>query len=304
MNFAIIGVGGYIAPRHLEAIKSVGGQLVAAMDINDSVGVLDRYFDEVPFFTKFELFECYLEELKTQGIRIDYLSVCSPNDMHLSHILFGLRQGANIICEKPLVLNIKDVDLLIKAERIYLKKVFTILQLRVHSKLIELKHKIDIEIAEGKKFKVSLQYVTTRGPWYFTSWKGDTNRSGGIASNIGIHFFDLLCWLYGETIKIELLEFEKDRQVGRLYFNNAEVNWSLSVNKIDLPQSFVQSEKKTFRSIKINEVEVEFSEGFTELHSLLYKNIVAGNGNGILDSKPAICIVEEIRRLSLGGSIY
>ena len=293
-NFVLIGVGGYIAPRHLKAIKDTGNNLIAALDKNDSVGILDSYFPNADFFTEFERFDRHLEKLKRKGIAIDYLTVCSPNYLHDAHIRFGLRIGANVICEKPLVLNPWNVDGLMEIEKETGKKIYTILQLRLHPAIIALKEKIKKSPA-NKKFDVDLRYITSRGHWYHISWKGDVQKSGGIATNIGIHFFDMLIWIFGDVVANEVKEHTNDTASGVLKLEKANVNWYLSINDATLPDEIRQSGKRTFRSLIIDGDEFEFSEGFTELHTRSYQEILKGNGFPIQETKKSIELAHEIR---------
>lgn len=293
MNFAIIGVGGYIAPRHLEAIKDLGHNLVAAYDQNDSVGIMDRYFPDCQFFTDFERFEAYVDSLKGTSQQVDYVSICTPNHLHAPHIKFALSHGANAICEKPLVLFEKHIDELIEYERKYGKKVFTVLQLRVHDAILSLKSKVD---ASGKSsHKVDLTYMTSRGQWYHESWKGDVRKSGGLSSNIGVHFFDMLTWIFGEPLEITMAEKNALAEKGFVKLAKADVQWELTIDKSRLPKHAIESGKTTFRSIKIDGEEFEFSEGFTELHKRVYSDIFAGKGYGLQDARAAVRIVEKIR---------
>lgn len=292
-NFALIGVGGYIAPRHLDAIKATGSRLVAAFDTKDSVGILDRYFPECQFFTDFERFESYVESLKGSPEQLDYVSICSPNYLHSSHIKFALRHGANAICEKPLVLEEKELDELVNYEQKYNRKVYTILQLRVHDAILALKSKVD---KENKSFhNIDLTYLTSRGNWYFESWKGDERKSGGLSTNIGVHFFDMLTWIFGTMKKVEIVEKTPSMEKGYVELERAKVNWILSVDKNLLPKEAAASGKTTFRSIKIDGEEFEFSEGFTELHNRVYEGILAGKGYGLEAARVAIRIVENLR---------
>lgn len=292
-NFAIIGVGGYIAPRHLEAIKNTGNTLVAAFDVNDSVGILDRHFPDCQFFTDFERFESFVENLKGTTSSIDFVSICSPNYLHSSHIKFALRQGAHAICEKPLVLFETEIDELKKYEEKYQKNVYTVLQLRVHDAILALKKKID---SEGKSnHEIDLTYLTSRGNWYFESWKGEEKKSGGLSTNIGVHFFDMLTWIFGNLKSVELLEKTASLEKGRVILERATVNWMLSVDKKLLPPEASKTGKTTFRSIKIDGSEFEFSEGFTELHNRVYQDILSGKGYGLESARTAIRIVENLR---------
>lgn len=294
-NFGITGVAGYIAPRHLQAIKDTGNVLSAAMDPHDSVGILDRYFPNASFFSEFERFDRHLEKLRrtsSEG-RIDYLTVCSPNHLHDAHIRLALRLGANAICEKPLVLNPWNLDALQELENDSEGKVFTILQLRVHPSLIELKNKLQLE--KPKVHEVDLTYITSRGPWYKFSWKGDNHKSGGIATNIGIHFFDLLMWYFGRMSKVEVHYSSEDKMSGYIELERANVKWFLSTDRNDLPTEVIENGKTTFRSIKVDDKEVEFTEGFTDLHTKVYSETLDGKGFGIEISRPSVELVFKIR---------
>lgn len=298
-NFAITGVAGYIAPKHLQAIKETGNNLVAALDPHDSVGILDQYFPNASFFVEFERFERHLDLLrrKSDSERVHYLSICSPNFLHDSHIRLALRIGADAICEKPIVLNPWNLDALEQIEIETGKKVYTILQLRVHPTIIELKNKIDEELKKNPnaKFSIVLDYITSRGLWYDFSWKGVMEKSGGVATNIGIHFFDMLIWIFGNPVHSTVTESQKRSMQGELELKHANVKWHLSINYEDLPDEIKKINKRTYRSIKINEVELEFTEGFTNLHTVVYKNILNGNGFGISDARPSIELVHKIR---------
>lgn len=295
-NFALIGAGGYIAPRHMEAIKALGHNLVAAVDSKDSVGILDRYFPDARFFTDFERFESYLERQATvSGPKVDFVSICSPNYLHASHIKAAFRLGANAICEKPLVLTTDEITDLAAAEKRYDRKVFTVLQLRLHDAIIGLKQKVDA--AAKPMHEIDLQYFTSRGHWYHESWKGDVAKSGGLSSNIGVHFFDMLTWIFGAPTDAGLTEKSQTTEAGVLNLERAKVKWLLSVDRERLPASAKQSGKTTFRSLKIDGDEFEFSEGFTELHNRVYRDILAGNGYGLDAARSAIEIVEKLRRL-------
>lgn len=293
-NFALIGAGGYIAPRHMKAIKDTGNKLIAALDRHDSVGILDSYFPEANFFTEFERFDRHLEKLKRQHIKTDYVSICSPNYLHDAHIRFGLRIGANAICEKPLVLNPWNIDALEEIEVETGKKVFTILQLRLHPAIIKLKEKISAA-APNEKFVVDLTYITSRGSWYHTSWKGDIQKSGGIATNIGVHFFDMLMWIFGDVKQNIVEQHSTDTAKGTLELERATVNWMLSINEAMLPADVRAAGKRTYRLLSINEEAFEFSDGFTELHTASYTNILAGNGFPLEESRKAIQLVHDIR---------
>jgi UDP-N-acetyl-2-amino-2-deoxyglucuronate dehydrogenase len=292
-NFALIGAAGFIAPRHLKAIKETGNKLVAALDKFDQVGIMDSFFPNADFFTEFERFDRHIDKLKRQGDKIDYISVCTPNYLHDSHIRFALKQGADVICEKPLVLNPWNIASLKELEKESGKKVYNILQLRLHPAIIELKQKI--QSGPPKIYDVDLTYITSRGHWYYTSWKGDKTKSGGIATNIGIHFYDMLTWIFG-SVKSNIVHVHThDRAAGLLELENAKVRWFLSINDDTLPQEVRASGKRTFRSITIEGQEVEFSEGFTDLHTRSYQEILAGRGFGIDETRTSIEIVHQIR---------
>ncbi|MGH2647656.1 MAG: Gfo/Idh/MocA family protein [Ginsengibacter sp.] len=294
-NFALIGAGGYIAPRHMKAIKDTGNNLIAALDKNDSVGILDSYFPDADFFTEFERFDRHLEKLKRQGKKIDFVSVCSPNYLHDAHIRFGLRIGADVICEKPVVLNPWNIDALEEIERETGHHVFTILQLRLHPAIIALKEKIDAAPA-GKKHIVDLQYVTSRGHWYHTSWKGDISKSGGIATNIGVHFFDMLMWVFGPVKENKVIQHTQNTALGTLELEKASVNWMMSIDVNTLPADVKAAGKRTFRTLTIDGDAFEFSEGFTELHTQSYNDIILGKGFPMSESKRAIELVHKIRK--------
>ncbi|GMU99343.1 MULTISPECIES: Gfo/Idh/MocA family oxidoreductase [Ignavibacterium] len=305
-NFAMTGVGGYIAPRHLQAIKDTGNRLVAAMDPNDSVGIIDRYFPNASFFTEFERFDRHLEKLRRTNSpeKVDYISICSPNNLHDAHIRLALRIGADAICEKPLVLNPWNLDALEELELESGKKVFTILQLRVHPSLLKLKKEIDekLKTQPNIKFDVALDYITARGVWYDFSWKGIKEKSGGVATNIGVHFFDLLIWLFGKPLHSQVIDSRTRSVKGFLELEHAYVNWFLSINFDDLPEEIkrtnsINSDKQitTYRSIRIDGNEIEFTEGFTNLHTVVYQETLAGRGFGIKDARPAIELVYKIR---------
>ena len=293
-NFAIIGVGGYIAPRHLKAIKDTGNNLLSAYDKSDSVGIMDSYFPKAAFFTEQELFDRHNTKLLEKGVNIDYVTVCTPNYLHDAHIWYGLRLGADVICEKPVVLNPWNIDALMNIEKETGHKAFTILQLRLHESIVALKKKI----AEGpadKIYDVDLTYITSRGNWYYASWKGDVNKSGGIATNIGIHFYDMLSWVFGPVTKNIVHVMTHDRVAGYLEMKQARVRYFLSINAETLPENAVQGEKRTYRTIMIDGAEFEFSSGFTELHTKSYQEILAGNGFRISEAKNCIEIVHDIR---------
>ena len=297
-NFALIGAGGYIAPRHMKAIKDTGNNLIAALDKNDSVGILDSYFPEADFFTEFERFDRHLEKLKRQGKKIDFVSVCSPNYLHDAHIRFGLRIGADVICEKPIVLNPWNIEALQEIEKETGNRVFSILQLRLHPAIIALKEKIDSGPA-GKKYTVDLQYITSRGHWYHTSWKGDMSKSGGIATNIGVHFFDMLMWIFGPVKENTVNMHSQVTASGKLELEKATVNWMLSIDVNTLPEAVKAAGKRTYRTLTIDGDAFEFSEGFTELHTTSYANIIAGNGFPLTENLRAIELVHEIRNFGI-----
>ena len=295
-NFAITGVAGYIAPRHLEAIKGTGNRLVAAVDPNDSVGILDRYFPDVSFFTEFERFDRHLEKLRREKSQenVDYVAICSPNNLHDAHIRLALRIDAHAICEKPLVLNPWNLDALQELEQESSARVFTVLQLRVHPALLELKQKLSKEKSK-QKHEVVLSYITSRGLWYYFSWKGMIEKSGGIATNIGIHFFDFLMWLFGDVQTSVLHLKDNKRMSGFMELQNANVKWFLSTDRNDLPEETSKKGVSTFRSITVDGEEIQFSEGFTDLHTRIYEETLKGNGFGIDDARPSIILVQKLR---------
>jgi UDP-N-acetyl-2-amino-2-deoxyglucuronate dehydrogenase len=303
-NFALLGVGGYIAPRHLQAIKDVGGSLLCASDPNDSVGVLDRYFFETRYFREFERFDRHVEKLRRRKTeeRIHYVSICSPNYLHDAHIRFALRVGAHAICEKPMVINPWNLEPLAELEKEQARRIYAILQLRVHPTLVALRERLLAEAAtKGGKREVVLTYVTSRGQWYLNSWKGDLSRSGGIASNIGIHFFDLLLWLFGRAEGFEVHASTPQRMAGYLELERATVRWLLSIDRHDLPFQAVPGGPTTFRSITVDGAELEFSDGFGDLHTRLYKEIVEGRGFGIEEARPAIALTHGLRNATPVG---
>ena len=295
-NFAAIGVAGYIAPRHLKAIQDTGNKLIAAADIADSVGILDRYTQDVRFFTEIERFDRHLEKLRHQDEdkRVHYVSIMTPNYLHDAHCRLALRVGATAICEKPLVINPWNIDQLAHVEEEYQGEIKTILQLRVHPALVALKEKLDAD-KSGKQHEVLLSYVTSRGPWYHTSWKGDHAKSGGVATNIGIHFFDMLQWLFGKPGIIRVHRDEEKSLSGFVEFERAQVKWFLSVDERDLPVKIEPGQPKTYRSITVDGEEIEFSGGFTDLHTRVYEQTLAGNGFGLDDARPSIELAYNIR---------
>ena len=305
-NFALIGAAGYIAPRHLKAIKNTGNNLSAAFDPFDSVGIMDSYFPNVDFFVEFERFDRHIDKLKRKNTPVEFVSVCSPNYLHDSHIRFGLRNNADVICEKPIVLNPWNIDALEEIELETGKHIFSILQLRLHPSIIALKEKV-LNSPKDKIYDVDLTYLTSRGHWYYTSWKGDVNKSGGIATNIGVHFFDMLTWVFG-GVKNNIVHIHAhDRAAGLLDLQKARVRWFLSINEETIPKEMSAVGKKTFRSIQIEGQELEFSDGFTDLHTKSYEGILSGQGYRIGETKKAIEIVHDIRHttpIGLSGDYH
>jgi UDP-N-acetyl-2-amino-2-deoxyglucuronate dehydrogenase len=293
-NFTMIGVAGYIAPRHLAAIRDTGNTLVAALDKSDTVGIMDSYFPQADFFTEFERFDRHLDKLKRQSRKIDFVSICSPNYLHDSHIRFALRHGADAICEKPLVLNPWNIDALAEIEKETGKKVFNILQLRHHPAIISLKEKVK-NGPPDKIYDVNLTYITSRGNWYHISWKGDDSKSGGITTNIGIHFFDMLIWVFGPVKGLEVYELTNDTASGYIELERARVKWNLSINYLNIPEEVRAKGKRTFRSLTMDGEEIEFSDGFTELHTKSYQSILEGNGFGLEEARPSISLAYQIR---------
>lgn len=301
-NFALIGAAGYIAPRHMKAIKETGNTILAALDTFDSVGVIDRYFPKADFFTEFERFDRHVSKLQfDKNISLDYVSICTPNYLHDAHIRFGLRQNADVICEKPLVLNPWNIDELQKMEQKTGKRVWNILQLRVHPSIIALKEKIE-KGPKDKVYDVDLTYLTSRGNWYYSSWKGDIDKSGGIATNIGVHFFDMLSWIFGDLKQNIVHVNSHDCAAGYLEFNQARVRWFLSINADTLPEEIKAKGQTTYRSITIEGQELEFSDGFTDLHTTSYQEIISGNGYGLDAPRQAIEIVHNIRHANAIGA--
>ncbi len=306
-KFALIGAAGYIAPRHMKAIRDTGNALVAALDKNDSVGIIDSYFPDAHFFIEFERFDRHLEKQRREnGNKIDYVSICSPNYLHDAHIRFALRIDANAICEKPVVLNPWNIEALQEIERERQKKVHVILQLRHHPAIMALKERVESEPANGK-YDIDLTYITSRGRWYLISWKGDVEKSGGIATNIGIHFFDMLEWVFG-PVQYNVVHLEQPTKAGGfLELKKARVRWFLSIDRDDLPNPPENGKPATFRSITMNGEEFEFTEGFGDLHTKTYEEILAGRGYGLEDAKPAVDIAASIRRsrpLGLQGDYH
>ena len=302
-NFALLGAAGFVAPRHLKAIKDTGNTLIAALDKNDSVGILDSYFPKAHFFVEFERFDRHIEKITRQeNVSLDYVSICTPNYLHDSHIRMALRRGASAICEKPLVLNPWNIDALIDIEKESEGNINSILQLRLHPSIIALKEKIAKGPAD-KIYDVDLTYLTSRGNWYHISWKGDQSKSGGIATNIGVHFYDMLSWVFGPVIKNIVHERKEDRAAGYLEFKQARVRWFLSINEDLLPKNIAASGQRTYRSITVNGEEIEFSGGFTDLHTLSYEAILKGNGFGLDASRTSIEIVHDIRNAEITNKI-
>lgn len=297
-NFALMGAAGYIAPRHMKAIKETGNELVAALDPNDSVGIIDSYFPEADFFTEFERFDRHVDKMHRQGSdnKIEYVSICSPNYLHDSHIRFALRSNADAICEKPLVLNPHNIDGLLELEKDTGRKVNTILQLRLHPSIIELREKIRTSMND-KKHDVDLTYLTSRGHWYLQSWKGDAKKAGGIATNIGVHFFDMLHFVFGDLQNNVVHHSSDVNAAGYLEYERARVRWFLSINFDDLPPGL--RDKRTFRSITVDGEEIEFSDGFTDLHTRSYEEILFGNGFALSESRVAIETVAAIREMPI-----
>jgi len=293
-KFALIGAAGYVAPRHMKAIKATNNELVAALDKFDSVGILDNYFPNTHFFTEFERFDRHIDKLRRKGNKIDYVSICTPNYLHDAHIRFGLRNQADVICEKPLVLNPWNVDALEEIEKETGRRIYTILQLRHHSAILALKEKIK-NGPKNKKYDVDLAYFTSRGKWYQQSWKGEMSKSGGIATNIGIHFYDMLTWIFGPIQNNIVHQHQPDRAAGYLELEQANVRWFLSINYDLLPQPIKEKGARTFRSIKVDGKELEFSVGFKDLHNTSYKEILAGNGFGLKEARSTIQLVHDIR---------
>lgn len=299
-NFALIGASGYIAPRHMKAIKETENELVAALDPYDGIGIIDSFFPEASFFVEFERFDRFVDKWRRDtGNKIDYISICSPNYLHDSHIRFALRSGADAICEKPLVLNPWNIDQLKVIEEETGHKVNNILQLRLHHSIVALKEKVTKELEENpdKVYDIDLTYLTSRGKWYFISWKGDQAKSGGIASNIGVHFYDMLCWIFGDVEENIVHLKTPDSNAGSLKLKHANVRWFLSVNYDYIPEEIKAAGQRTFRSITVNEEEIEFSGGFTDLHTRSYEEILKGNGFGLDEAYGSINTVSTIRNL-------
>lgn len=293
-KFGLIGASGYIAPRHMKAIADTGNELIAALDKNDSVGIIDSYFPDADFFTEYERFDRHVDKMRRRGNPLDYISICSPNYLHDSHMRFALRAGADAICEKPLVLNPWNINGLKEIENATGRRINTILQLRLHPSIIALKEKI-ANNPNDKKYDVDLTYITSRGHWYLVSWKGDVNKSGGVATNVGVHFYDMLHFLFGKLQQNEVHHFSDTTNAGYLEYENARVRWFLSVDSNNLPDDAKISGQRTYRSITIDGNEIEFSGGFTDLHTRSYEEILKGNGFGLEENRVAIETVADIR---------
>jgi UDP-N-acetyl-2-amino-2-deoxyglucuronate dehydrogenase len=300
LNFAIIGVAGYIAPRHLKAIYETKNNLVAALDNSDSVGIIDSYFPNADFFVEFERFDRHIDKLRRTNNKVNFVSICSPNYLHDSHIRFSLRSGADAICEKPLVQNPWNIDALLDYEKETGKKVYNVLQLRLHPSIQALRKKIQDGPAD-KIYDIDLTYITSRGRWYLFSWKGDMQKSGGVATNIGVHFFDMLTWIFGDVKENITHVSEFNKASGYLELSKARVRWFLSIDSNDLPDNVKKSGKRTYRNITIDQEEIEFSDGFGDLHTSTYEKILAGEGFGLLESKRSIETVFTIRNSKAVG---
>ena len=301
INFGLIGASGYIAPRHMRAIKDTGNELIAALAPYDGIGIMDSYFPQAYFFTEYERFDRFVDKWRRNGNKkIEYIAITTPNYLHDSHIRFALRSGANAICEKPLVLNPHNIDQLKIIEEESGKKVFNILQLRLHESIVALKNKISKELLQNpdRIYDVDLTYLTSRGKWYFISWKGDEDKSGGVATNIGVHFFDMLSWIFGPIEENIVHLKQPDANAGYMRLKNANVRWFLSVNYDYIPENIKNSGKRTFRSIKVDGDEIEFSDGFTDLHTKSYEHILSGEGFGLDEARNSINIVSSIRKMS------
>ena len=299
-----MGAAGYIAPRHLKAIKDTNNNLIAALDKFDSVGIMDRYFPNANFFTEFERFDRHIEKLKrNEAIALDYVSICTPNYLHDSHIRMALRSGAHAICEKPIVLNPWNIDALEAIEKESEGNINTILQLRLHTAIIALKKKVDATPKNGK-YEIDLTYITSRGKWYDASWKGESSKSGGIATNIGVHFYDMLSWIFGSVQENVVHLRTPHKAAGYLEFENARVRWFLSIDAEDLPKEVKEKQQRTFRAITIDREELEFSDGFTELHTISYQKILQHQGFGLAEVRPSIEIVHDIRNADIENLGY
>jgi len=297
-NFALIGAAGYIAPRHMKAIKDTKNNLVVSLDPYDGIGIMDSNFPQADFFTEMEKFDTFVNSFNRTD-KLDYISICSPNYLHEAHIRYGLQHGADVICEKPLVLNPADIDALKLVEEETGQKVYNILQLRLHDSIIALKEKVTKELKENpdKVYDIDLTYLTSRGKWYFTSWKGQHDKSGGIASNIGVHFYDMLCWIFGDVEENIVHVKTPDTNAGYFKLKNATVRWFLSVNYDYIPENVKEKGIRTYRSITVDGEEIEFSGGFTDLHTKSYEHILNGGGFGLNEAYGSIRTVSTIRNL-------
>jgi UDP-N-acetyl-2-amino-2-deoxyglucuronate dehydrogenase len=308
LNFALIGAAGYIAPRHMKAIRDTGNQLVCALDPYDGVGVIDSYFPHADFFIEPERFDRHLDKLRRMAVagkgagdkKIDFVSICSPNYMHDSHIRLALRNDAHAICEKPIVLNPWNLDALKEIETETGKKVYTILQLRLHPSIVALREQV-LQGPAGKMYDLDLTYITSRGNWYYRSWKGDVSKSGGIATNIGVHFFDMLTWVFGDVRENVVHLLEPNKAAGFLKLEHANIRWFLSIDYDDIPEPVRMSGKRTYRSLLMGDREIEFSDGFTDLHTEIYRGIIAGQGFSISDARKSIEVVYQIRNAAPVG---
>jgi len=294
-NFALVGAAGFIAERHMKAIKETGNQIIAANDVFDVMGRMDSFFPGAEFFLSEADFESFVHQQQKTNNPVEYTSICSPNFMHRGHILSALRNRTSVICEKPLVLFPEDIDEIVKAELSSGRQVFNILQLRLHPAIIALRNKIQNDTSD-KIYDIDLTYITSRGKWYFKSWKGDPSKSGGIATNIGIHFFDMLQWIFGSVEKSTVHFSEPDKAAGFLQLKKARARWFLSLDYSDIPQSFKEKGMRTFRSITVENEEIEFSQGFTDLHTRSYQQILNGNGFGLNEARPCVELTYQIRK--------
>lgn len=299
-NFSLIGSAGFIAPRHLKAIKETGNNLLATLDKHDCVGIIDSYFPDADFFIEYERFDRHIDKLKRQNIKMDYVSICTPNYLHDSHIRFALRHGADAICEKPIVLNPWNVDALEEIEKETGGKVNTILQLRHHPTILDLKQMVE-NGPKDKIYDIDLTYITSRGRWYFISWKGDVQKSGGVATNIGVHFFDMLTWIFGDVKENIVHLSSPNKAAGFLMLKRARVRWFLSLDSNDIPKHISLNGQRTYRSITVEGEDLEFSSGFTDLHTLSYQEILKGKGYGLSDARISIQTVHHIRNASPVG---
>jgi len=295
MDFALIGAAGFIAPRHMKAIRDTGNNLVAAVDPYDCVGVIDSYFPDANFFVETERFDRHLDKLRRKGEgKVDYVTICSPNYLHDAHIRLALRNECHAVCEKPLVLNPWNVDPLKEIEAETGKNISVILQLRLHPTILELKRKVE-NGPKDKIYDIDLTYITSRGRWYFISWKGDIEKSGGVATNIGIHFFDMLSWIFGDVVENIVHHSDRYSVAGYLQLKQARVRWFLSLDYNNIPEKVRAAGQRTYRSILVEGKEMEFSDGFGDLHTEIYRKILTGEGFGVEDARPSINIVFDIR---------